>query len=62
MITLANGTQTLAKGIGSTYPLPSLPLINVLYVPDSPFNFIFVSKLTRNLNCSITFSDSSITL
>ena len=26
MVTLANGSQTIAKGIGSTRPLPSLPL------------------------------------
>ena len=39
-ITLANGTQTMAKGIVSAYPLPSLPLTYVHYVPDSPFNLI----------------------
>ena len=36
-ITLANGSQTIAKGIGSTCPLPSLPLTFVLYVPHFPF-------------------------
>ena len=61
MITLANGTQTMAKGIGSAYPLPSLLLTSVLYVPDSPFNLIFISKLIHDLNCSITFSYSSVT-
>ena len=45
MITLANRTQTKAKGIGSACPLPSLPLTYVLYVPDSPFNLISISKL-----------------
>ena len=62
MITLANGTQTMAKGIGSTCPLPSLPLTSVLYVSDSPFNLISISKLIHDLNCSITFSHSSVTL
>ena len=62
MITLANGTQTMAKGIGSACPLPSLPLTFVLYVPDSPFNLISISKLIHNLNYSITFSQSSVTL
>ena len=61
-ITLANGTQTMTKGIRSTCPLPSLPLTSVLYVPDSPFNFISISKLIHDLNCSITFSHSSVTL
>ena len=61
-ITLANGTQTMAKGIESVCPLPSLPLNFVLYVSDSPFNLISISKLIHDLNCSITFSHSSITL
>ena len=55
IITLANGTQTMDKGIGSAYPLPSLPLTFVLYVLDSPFNLIPTSKLIHDLNCSITF-------
>ena len=58
MITLANGSQTMAKGIGSTCPLPFVPL----YVPDYPFNLISISKLTRDLNCLITFSDNFVTL
>ena len=40
----------------------ALPLTFVLYVLDSPFNLIYVSKLIHDLNCSITFSHSSITL
>ena len=60
--TLTNGTQTMAKGIRSTCPLPSLPLNSILYVPDSPFNLISISKLIHDLNCSITFSHSSVTL
>ena len=62
MITFANDTQTMAKGIGSTCPLTSLPLTSVIYVLDSPFNIIYVSKLIHDLNCSITFSHSSLTL
>ena len=62
MITLANGSQTMAKGISSACPLPSVPLTSVLYVRDSPFNMISISKLTRDLNCLITFSNNSVTL
>ena len=62
MVTLANGSQTIAKGIDSACPLPSIPLTSVLYIPDSPFNLISISKLTRDLNCLITFSDNSVTL
>ena len=52
----------MAKGIGSAYPLPFVPLTSVLYVLDCPFNSIFISKLTRDLNCLITFFDNSIIL
>ena len=62
MVTLANGSQTIAKGIGSTCPLPSQPLASILYVPDSPFNLISISKLTRDLNYLITFSNHFVTL
>ena len=62
MIALANGSQTMAKGISSTCFLPSVPLTSVLYVLDCLFNLISISKLTCDLNCLITFSDNSITL
>ena len=62
IIALANGTQTMAKGIRFACPLPSLPLTSVLYVPDSPFNIISLNQLIHNLNCSTTFSHSSATL
>ncbi|RVW46594.1 Retrovirus-related Pol polyprotein from transposon TNT 1-94 [Vitis vinifera] len=61
-VTLANGSQTVAKGIGLALPLPSLPLTFVLYTPECPFNLISISKITRTLNCSITFSDKFVTL
>ena len=32
MVTLANGSQTIAKGIGSTRPLPSLPLLSFMFL------------------------------
>ena len=61
-VTLANGSQTVAKGIDLAHPLPSLPLTYVLYTPDCPFNLISISKITRTLNCSIIFSDKFVTL
>ena len=61
-VTLANGSQTVAKDIGLALPLPSLPLTSVLYTPECPFNLISISKITRTLNCSITFSDKFVTL
>ena len=62
IITLANGSQTIARGIGSVFPLPSLPLTSVLYVPNFPFNLISISKLTCDLQCVLTFSHNSVTL
>ncbi|RVW87654.1 hypothetical protein CK203_041182 [Vitis vinifera] len=61
-VTLANGSQTMAKGFGFAHPLPSLSLHSVLYAPECPFNLISISKITRTLNCSITFSDKFMTL
>ncbi|KAL6315726.1 hypothetical protein AAG906_006588 [Vitis piasezkii] len=61
-ITLANGSQTMAKGFGFAHTLPSLPLHSVLYASECPFNLISISKITRTLNCSITFSDKFVTL
>ena len=62
MISLANGTQTMAKGFGLACPFPFLPLNYVLYGLDSPFNLISICKLIRDLHCSITFFNSSVTL
>ena len=62
MITLVNGSQTMAKGISSASPLPSVPLTSVIYVPNCSFNLISISKLTRDLNCLITFSNNFVTL
>ncbi|RVX21546.1 Retrovirus-related Pol polyprotein from transposon RE1 [Vitis vinifera] len=58
----ANGSQTMAKGIGLAHPLPSLPFHSILYAPECPFNLISISKITRTLNCSITFSDKFVIL
>ena len=61
-VTLANGSQPVAKGIGLAHPFPSLPLTSVLYTPECPFNLISINKITRTLNCSIIFSDKFVTL
>ena len=62
MITLVNGYQTMAKGIGSACPFASVPLTSIHYVPDCPFNLISMSKLTCDFNCLITFSNNFVTL
>ena len=55
MVTLANGSTTIAKRIGRATLVPSLPLKSVLYVPGCPLNLISISKLAQDLNCSVTF-------
>ena len=52
----------MAKGFGLAHPLLSLPLHYVLYAPKCPFNLIYINKITRTLNRSITFSDKFVTL
>ncbi|RVW54161.1 Retrovirus-related Pol polyprotein from transposon RE1 [Vitis vinifera] len=59
---LDSGASDHLSGIGLALPLPSLPLTSVLYTPECPFNLISISKITRTLNCSITFSDKFVTL
>ena len=61
-ITLANGSQTIAKSIGSTCPLPSLPLSFILYIHNFSFNLISITKLTRDLHYVLTFSHNFVTL
>ena len=58
MVILASVSKILAKDVGQARPLPSLSLDSVLHVLDCFFNLIFVSKLIRFLNCSVTFSRS----
>ena len=51
----------MAKGIGLVHPLPSLPLISVLYTHECPFNLISINRITHTLNCSLIFSDKFVT-
>ena len=53
---------TIVKGIGLVFPLPSLLLTSVLYVPNFPFNLISISKLTRDLHYILHFPHNYVTL
>ncbi|XP_070037129.1 uncharacterized protein [Nicotiana tomentosiformis] len=57
---MANGSQTMTTAIGQASPLPSLPIDSALYVPNSPFNFIVVSRLAKSLKCAMLFLDDYI--
>lgn len=54
-INIANGSHTTVKGIGDVQPFSSTSLKSVLFAPKCLYNLIFSGKLTKNLNCSITF-------
>nr|XP_009768866.1 PREDICTED: uncharacterized protein LOC104219827 [Nicotiana sylvestris] len=57
---MANESQTMATAIGQASPIPSLPLDSVLYVPNSPFNLIAVSRLAKLLKCAVLFLDDHV--
>ncbi|CAH9086654.1 unnamed protein product [Cuscuta epithymum] len=54
-VTLADGSTSPVLGTGTIIPTPTLPLSPVLSFPNFAFNLISISKITRNLNCSVTF-------
>ena len=58
-IVLADGFSRLILGKGVLHPTSSLSLPSSLFVPDSPFNLLSVSQLTKALQCSITFDSTS---
>lgn len=59
-VTLADISQTQAKGIGKANLLPLLFIDFVLYVHRCPFNLLFISQLTHTLDCAIIFSKDSV--
>ena len=54
-VTLADGSHSCALGSGTIVPTPSIPLTSVLSLPNFSFNLISISKLTRALECYISF-------
>ena len=59
-VTLANGSCVPVSGSGSVNIFANLSLPSVLHVPSLPFNLMSVSKLTKQLNCSVTFFSDSV--
>ena len=53
-VTLADGSTSCVLGSWTVHPTPIITLTSVLSLPQFSFNLIFVSKLTRTLNCSIS--------
>ena len=54
-VTLADGSTSCVLRSRTIHPTPLITLTSVLSLPQFSFNLIYVSKLTRTLNCNISF-------
>lgn len=54
-VTIADGTTYNIAGAGVVQPTSSSTLSSVLYLLSLVFNLIYVSRITRDLNCCISF-------
>ena len=54
-ITLADGSKSCVLGSSAINHTPLIPLTSILSLPHFYFNLISMSKLTRTLNCNISF-------
>jgi hypothetical protein len=57
-VTLANGSLSKVVGSGTTHLSPDIELLSIIHVPGFPFNLLSISKITKTLNCSISFYPS----
>ena len=55
IVTLADRSQSCVLGSGTIFPTPFIPLSFVLSLPNFSFNLVSVSKLTRALQCCVSF-------
>ena len=54
-VTLVDGSTSCVLGSGTIHLTLLITLTSVMSLPQFSFNLIFVGKLTRILNCSISF-------
>ena len=54
-VTLVDESRYCVLGSGTIHPTPLITLTSVMSLPQFSFNLISMSKLTRTLNCSISF-------
>ena len=54
-VVLADGSRTHIQGIGTAATTPTLPLLSVFYLPHFSFDLLSVIKITKVLNCTVTF-------
>jgi len=53
IVVLADGYRTPVQHIGTAATNPTLPLTSIFYLHC--FNLLSVSKITKVLNCTVTF-------
>jgi len=61
-LTLADGSRVSSHDVDTVKLFSSVTIDNVLYVPRSPFNLLFISRLTRSLDCVVSFTNNSLCL
>jgi hypothetical protein len=54
-VTLANGSLSTMAGSGHTHVSLDIELLSVLQVPSFPFNLLSISKITKALNCFVSY-------
>ena len=54
-IIVANGSNIPVTGCRNIHIQPSFLLKNVFYVPKLSNNFLFIHKVTQDLNCTMVF-------
>ncbi|XP_078445042.1 uncharacterized protein LOC144714219 [Wolffia australiana] len=52
---IVDGRVCPVRGKGRSLPTRSLPLSDVLYVPNFPVNLLSISAITKSLFCSVSF-------
>ena len=57
-VTLANDSLSTVAGSSHTHLSPDIELLSILHFPGFHFNLLSISKITRALNCSISFYHS----
>lgn len=57
-ITIPDGKTVLVTKVGSVHISKELILRDTLYVPEFKFNLISIHKLCKDLQCSVTFTNT----
>jgi hypothetical protein len=57
-VTLADSSLSKVVGLGITHMSSDIALLSILHVHGFPFNLLSISKITKALNCSVSFYHS----